>query len=159
MNPTPDTANALGNRFRRQIDLHPQRFEHVGAPAQTRRRAIAVLGDFAPRARHHERRRRGDVVGVLPVPARAARVYQTVSGVHLKRPRAHHGRHAGDLFGSLAPNAQGRHKRAELGGRRRAVHYLAHHRYRGVERQPASRNDLSRCINDHQLVSRPHSSR
>jgi hypothetical protein len=60
--------------LRRRVDAHARGFEHVGAAAQARRRAVAVLGDVQPAPRKHEARGGRHVDRLRAVAARAARV-------------------------------------------------------------------------------------
>src|SRR5436305_272621 len=56
-----DGVDALRDRLRLQLDIGPERLEHVGGPALARGRAVAVLGHLAASTRSYEGGRGGDV--------------------------------------------------------------------------------------------------
>ena len=60
----------------RQIDRHPERFEHVRPAAARGDAAVAVLGQFGPRPRGDEHDRGGNVEQPELVAARAADIEQ-----------------------------------------------------------------------------------
>src|SRR4051812_48368821 len=56
-------VNAVSDLFRREIDLHSERAEHVGRPRARRKSAIAMLGNRHARARDDKGGTGRDVVG------------------------------------------------------------------------------------------------
>src|SRR5207302_1943747 len=60
-------VDAATDAVRVERDVHPQRLEHVGAPASARRSAVSVLGDWDPRTRCDQGSGRGDIERPGPV--------------------------------------------------------------------------------------------
>jgi hypothetical protein len=129
--PDADLLDALRDLFGREVQVHAQRFQHIGTAALAADGAVAVLGDGYARRRDHERRRRREVPSLQRVAARAAGVQQVrVIDGNLHRVGAHGACEADQLLQRLAARAH-RHQHARnLHRRQRAVHHRVHQRLR-----------------------------
>ncbi len=118
-------SHAIGGR----AQIHPERFEDIGAAALARDRAIAMFGDHDARASHDERRGGRDVEGVRSIAARAAGIEDRGD-----RARQRHGacaHRAGKTDHFLRPLAFERERHQESRDVRRlslAIHDRAHGR-------------------------------
>ena len=64
-----DLLNGLGDTFRREVEIDAEGGENIRAATLRGCGAVAVLGNFAPRASENERGGGGDVEGVRAVAA------------------------------------------------------------------------------------------
>ena len=115
-------ADAVADRFGRDVDLDAERGEHVGGAGLRGKAAIAMLGDRHAGAGDHEGRRRRDVDAVRAVAAGADDVDGAFGRFDPQHLLAHGGDRAGDLVDRLAAHAQRHQERADLAGRRFAGH-------------------------------------
>ena len=102
-----------------QVDVHPQRFQHVGAARGGRHRTPAVLGHARATRCCNERSSGGNIEGVRAVAAGAAGVDQMIDACerHLDRQLAHDVGSGGDLGHGLALHAQRDQETGNLHGR------------------------------------------
>jgi hypothetical protein len=133
--PEAGVGDAPHHDLRADVEPCAERLEHVGRAGQAGRRAIAVLGDRASRARGDDRGRRRDVERPPP-PARAGGVEQVVAaGVDRRGHLAHRPRQARDLVGGLPLGPQRDEEPGDLDLARAAPHDLAQHLAGLVDRQ------------------------
>jgi hypothetical protein len=120
-------ADAARHRGGVEVDADAERLEHVGRPGEPGGRAVAVLGDRAPRARGDQGRGRGHVER-LPSAAGAGGVHERVdAGLDRTREAPHRGGQADDLLDGLPLRAQGDEHGRRLDLRRVAGHDLRQH--------------------------------
>src|SRR5690606_32491101 len=77
-----DLFDAFGHLLGRQIDVHAQGLEHVGAAGRGRGAAVAMLGDLHASCCGNEHGGGGNVEGVGSVSTGAAHVEQVVGVAH-----------------------------------------------------------------------------
>ena len=137
----PHLPHALGDAVGPQIDLDPERLEHVRAAAPAGCRAVAVLRDPPTRTGDDERGDRGDVDAVRTIATGPDDVDRAVFDHDAQRIRAERARESRDLVGSLAPDVQRREERAELRRGRLTGHHGPHRRLRLGSGQRLARPD------------------
>jgi len=113
---------------RRQVDIHAEGFEYVGAARLRRDRTATMFGDACASRRGDEHRGGRDVEGLRTVATRAASVYQAgaVADQHLGRQLAHDLRGGRDFADRLLLHAQADNDRGDHDRRHFAAHDLTH---------------------------------
>src|SRR5262249_52997896 len=109
-----------------QVDLDPERFEHVRAADAAGLGAVAVLGNRHTGTRDDQRDGGRHVEEIRPVAAGPARVYEYSRRRHLQHVGAHGSRRAHELVDGFAFDAQGGEQRADLRGRGTTRHDRVH---------------------------------
>src|SRR5206468_1766524 len=137
----PYLAHALGDAVGPQIDLDPERLEHVRAAAPAGCRAVAVLRDPPTRTGDDERGDRGDVDAVRAIATGPDDVDRAVFDHDAQRVRAERARESRDLVGGLAADVQRREERAELRRGRLTGYHGPHRRLRLGSGQRLARPD------------------
>ena len=115
--------DAGGNLRRGEVDLYPERHQHVGGAGFGRQRAVAVLGDGHARAGDNEGRAGRDVVGARGIAAGADHIDRVGRRFHAQHLGAHGRDRAGDLLDILAAHPKAHKHGADLRGRRLAGHH------------------------------------
>ena len=127
----PDLCYAVRHLSRGEADVGARRFEHIGAAAETRHLAVAVLGDVSAGRRGGEGGGRGDIEELDAAAPGAAGIDKVGNiDLHLGGEVAHGPGGAGYFFGGFALDAERREQAADLRGRRLAGHHLVKHRAR-----------------------------
>ena len=128
-----ETASHL---LRRNLDMHPQRLQHIRGSALRRHRAIPVLGHANSRSGHHERGRSRDVERARAVaPGPAGIQHHFMLRAHPRGLLPHHLRGSRNLLHRLPLGAQAHQKRRDLRIRGLSPHNLPHHPDRFLPRQ------------------------
>ena len=154
-NAMPRLAQQLRRGLGSRSISHAQRFEHVGAAALARCRAVAVFGDRDAAAGDDQRRRGRDVDRAGAVAAGADDVEherQPVLDAHAAL--AHRARRADDLVGRLALGGERGKERGRAHRRDRLVHDRADH----ARRHLCGARDRSRRSRDAQQLRDSRSS-
>ena len=110
----PGNVDAPTDTVRIERDVHPQRLEHIGAPASAGCGAVSMLGHRDPRTRRHQGSGRGDVERPRPVATGAAGIDRTGRELERCRMRPHRLDEAGHLLDGFAPGPQRDQQAGEL---------------------------------------------
>ena len=98
-----------------EIEGHPELLENVGAAAERRGRAIAVLGHRHPAAGNHQGGRGRNIEGARPITARTAEIDHPLTiWLDPDGCLAHAFHEAGDLLDGLSPDPQGQQEGGNL---------------------------------------------
>ena len=117
MNVKPHSLQHRRRALRGDLDRQAGGFEHVGAAARARRRAVAVLGDRNAGRRDDERGHRRDVDRVRVIAARPDHVDDHRQPVlDVQAALAHRARRADDLVDALAFRCERDEQRAACAG-------------------------------------------
>ena len=123
-----DLVEALGHLLCREIDPHPEGFQHVGTAGLGGYGPIAVLGDGQAGAGDHKGGRRGDVERIGSVPTRSAGIDELlVPCLDPRRPGPHGPRRACDFLDRFTFHPQGHEVGRDLGRGGFPRHDLEHH--------------------------------
>ena len=110
----PGDVDTPTDAVRIERDIHPERLEHIGAPASARRRTVSVLGHRDPRTRRDQGSRGGDIEGPGAVAPGAAGIDRTGRELERCRMRPHRLDEAGHLLDGFAPSPQRDQQAGEL---------------------------------------------
>ena len=116
-------------------DVHPERLEHVSAPASARRRAVAVLRYRDPRAGRDQSSGGGDIERPGAVAPGAAGIDRTGRELQRRRMRPHRLDETGHLLDGFTLGSQRDQEAGELPRGDFTGHDLVHHVARLVAAQ------------------------